>query len=453
MALKISSWGKSEQEELIPACKANEVLTVDLEDKKNKKLKYCDLQLCWNCFDWNYKYYFLRPKYDNTIENYIYNLDKFHFSFRELENSAEAERIFTMKKNKTCFINYCGLHYVSDEIGFALLYLNVEELKIYYYDFEQQFSSTIKIQIPDFNTKHAKLCCRSIWILTEIEDEDESYKGSFIDVININDKREWYHIRSNVCFSPIALTSVFSSVMVVADDFEDEFDGDYAGPVIFSSCKALYVNYDNLIPYQTHERSFIDFHKPIDLEMENLKVCGIFKSTIILAETCDWDGDYIYEDFCYFLSYDERLQLRVCKRIDLSIHSNPEIAICWVNSLEIIQEICKMFVKTSENWIFVIDLGTGQVSQILEYPSCFNVSRKKCLKWSKHDRMLNIIAHRYNEHTHHNESFNMKYGIFNGMTLKMLALNITVESFSLEKIQSYNLPHSLVREILNRKTY
>ena len=184
--------------------------------------------------------------------------------------------------------------------------------------------------------------------------------------------------------------------------------------------------------------------------METLVVYGIFKSTIILAEQADLD---IYEDFCYFLSYDENLKLRVCKRIDLSIHGNPEKRIFWENSLEIIQEICKMFVETSENSILVIDLRTGQVSQILEYPSCFYLSHKRCFKRSKHDRMLNIIAHGKYEYIHHNRWFKLKYGIFNGMTLKMLALNTTIGSFSLAKIQSHNLPHSLVREILNRKTY
>ena len=35
----------------------------------------------------------------------------------------------------------------------ALLQVNVKELQIYYYDFEQQFSSTVKVQIPDFDNK------------------------------------------------------------------------------------------------------------------------------------------------------------------------------------------------------------------------------------------------------------------------------------------------------------
>ena len=74
MALKISSWVKNEQEELIPVCRANETLNVNIKDNI---LDYCDVQLCWNFLDRNYECYFLKPKYDNTIENYIYNLNNF----------------------------------------------------------------------------------------------------------------------------------------------------------------------------------------------------------------------------------------------------------------------------------------------------------------------------------------------------------------------------------------
>ena len=464
MALKISSWVKSGQEELIPVCRANEMLNVNNEDKTYNILEYCDVQLCWNYLDRNYECYLLKPKYDNTTENYIYNLNNFQFSFRELDNSTETERIFTMDKNPYCFINYCGMYYVSDETGFALLHLNVEKLKIFYYDFEQQFSSTIIVQIPDFNPKIVKLCCRSIWIKTNIK--DESYKGSFIDVVNINNKKEWYHIRSNICY-PIFLNFVFSGIMLVADDFIDDIHEDcdeFYYSISFSSCKALYINYDNLIPYETNERNFIEFYKPKDLEMEDLSVFGIFKSTIILADQWVSDED-IEVNYCYFLSYNEKLQLRVCKRIDLSIPGNPNDIVDWNNSLEIIQQVGKMFVRTYANSVFVIDLKTAQVSQILEYPSCFYLSYDTHFTWSKHDRMLNIKVYKGNieeyikeyrgndQFTHHNRWFHLKYGIFNGMTLKMLALNTSIGSFSLKKIQNSNLPHSLVREILNRKTY
>ena len=352
------------------------------------------------------------------------------------------------------------MYYVSDEIGFALLHLNVEKLKNFYYDFEQQFSSTIEIQIPDFNPKIVKLCCRSIWIKTNIK--DESYKGSFIDVVNINNKKEWYHIRSNICY-PIFLSFVFSGIMLVADDFVDDIHGDcdeFYYPISFSSCKTLYINYDNLIPYETNERNFIEFYKPKDLEMEDLLVFGIFKSTIILVDHWQSYEEDIEVNYCYFLGYNEKLQLRVCKRIDLSIPGNPKETVDWDNSLEIIQEVGKMFLRTYENSVFVIDLGTAQVSQILQYPSCFYLPYYTRLTWSKLDRMLNIKVYKGNiteywkdQYIHHNRWCHLKYGLYNGMTLKMLALNTTVGSFSLKKIQSSNLPQSLVREILNRKTY
>ena len=285
---------------------------------------------------------------------------------------------------------------------------------------------------------------------------DESYKGSFIDVININNKKEWCHIRTNICF-PIPFRCVFSGVMLLADDFIDNIHGEtdrFYVPVSFSSCKDLYINHDNLIISKRNERNFIGFHKQKDLEREKVLVFGIFKSTIILIDELTFD-DYIGENYCYFLSYNERLQLRVCKRIDLSIPGNPNIEINQDNSLEIIQEVGKMFLTTYVKSVFVIDLRIGQVTQILEYPSCFCLHYDTYFRWSKYDRMLNIKLHGEDQDrlTHHNRWFNLKFGLFNGMDLKVLALNTTIECFSFKEIHSFNLPHSLFREILNRKTY
>ena len=449
MAIKINSWVNNEKKELIPTCQANNMWNVTIEDEKYNKrniLEYCDVQVCWNYFDRNYECYCLEPKYDGTKENYIYNLHNFQFSFRELDNSAETKKIFTMKKNANCFIEYCGLYYVSDEIGFALLHLNVEELKVYYYDFEQQFSSTIKIQISDFATKQVRLCCKSIWILTDID--DESYKGSLIDVINIKNEKKWYHIRSNAC-SPICLSNVFSGIMLVADDIKDGDDDNYDFPS-FSSCKALYIDHDDLIPFEINQRNFMEFFKPEELDMENLLVYGIFKSTIILTGDY-YQNDYVDPEFIYFLSYNDKLQLRFCKRIDLTVSSTSPIDIYWGYFLEIILEVGKMFLRTSENMVLVIDLRRFQVSQILEYTLVLSVGR--FFKWSKQDRMLNVKVDATCPAGYIDQRFYLKYGLFNGMTLKSLALNIVAASFSLENIQSSNLPHLLVREILAEKMY
>ena len=195
-------------------------------------------------------------------------MDCIWVSFRELDNSAEMKKIL----HAFCFIKYFGLYYGSDYIGFALLRLNVKEPTICYYDFEQQFSSTIKVKIPDLNCWKLKLCCSSIWILADLDFEDDIYKGIFIDVIGINSKIKWYHIRSNVS-SPICLKSVFSGALLVADDLIDDINednDDFTDGVFFSSCKALYINQDNLIPFETNERNFIEIFKPKEFEMKNL---------------------------------------------------------------------------------------------------------------------------------------------------------------------------------------
>ena len=197
-----------------------------------------------------------------------------------VDNSAGTKKIFTMKKNANCVIEYCGFYYVSDGTGFALLYLKDEELKLYYYDFEQQFSSTINVQVPDFAAKDVKLLCRSIWISTYIV--DESYTRYLIDVSNIKNKKEWYHIRSHACY-PICLTKVFSGIMIASNNIKNG-DNDNHGFPLFSSCKVLYINHENFIPFEINQRNFIEFFKPKELEIRNLLVYGIFKSTIILIE-------------------------------------------------------------------------------------------------------------------------------------------------------------------------
>lgn len=76
MALKVSSWVKNGKEEVIPTCQVNDILNVNIEDENYEDLEYhddVDLGLCWEYFDKNYKCCCLEPKYDFTVENYVYN--------------------------------------------------------------------------------------------------------------------------------------------------------------------------------------------------------------------------------------------------------------------------------------------------------------------------------------------------------------------------------------------
>ena len=212
MTLKVSSWHKICDAEWIPNCVANDILNVIIKNENYMKLvsdDEIDLGLCWEYFDRTYTCYCLEPKYGGTTEDYIYNLNNFQFSFRELDSSAQDNRIFTMKKDKECNMACKELDYVSDICGFALLKLRFTELRVHYYDFEQLFSSSIKIQISNNAIGEIKLCCRSIWIINNMY--NDSYVGCFIDMISIKNEREWYHVRSNTCV-PISLGRVFSSI-------------------------------------------------------------------------------------------------------------------------------------------------------------------------------------------------------------------------------------------------
>ena len=442
MTLKVSSWHKTCDTEWMPNCLANDILNVITKSEKYMKLVYDDeinLGLCWEYFDRTYKCYCLEPKYGGTIEDYIYNLNNFQFSFRELDSSAQDNRIFTMKKDKECNMACKELDYVSDICGFALLKLSFTELRVHYYDFEQLFSSSIKIQISNNAIGEIKLCCRSIWIINNMY--NDSYVGCFIDMISIKNEREWYHVRSNTCV-PVSLSRVFSSIMVLADDITNELDYE-EDSLNFSSCKVLLIDHNNLVPHERNDRSFIDFDKPKGCETDSLVVYGIFKSTIILSPS----DNPIDPEVWYFLRYNEKMQLSFFKRTDFTISMKDEIGIYWGYSVAIIPHIGKMFLITSSNSILVFDVKTFQVSQVLEYTLPY--SPGGIFKWSKQDRMLNVVC----SSSHPDQHWYLKYALYGGQTLKQLALNAVVEVFSIEKIQASNLPHSLFREIMTRKMY
>ena len=442
MALKVCSWHKICDAEWIPNCQANDIWNVIIKKNKYRKLVYdddIDLTLCWEYFDRRYKCYCLEPKHDGTIEGYLYNFNNFQFSFRELDCSAEKNKIFTMKKDKESSFRCSDLVYVSDISGFALLKFSFNELRVHYYDFEQLFSSSIKIQISNDATEEVKLCCMSIWIIKNMN--GESYKRYLIDMINIKNEREWYLIRSNTCV-PICLSRVLSSIMLVADDITNELNYEEDN-VNFSPCKALIIDYDNLMLYERNERNFIDFDKPKLCETENLAVYGIFKSTIILSPV----DSSVDPEVCYFLSYNEMMQITFFKKIDFTVSIHDEIGIYWAYGLAIIPHVGKMFLITSAYSILVLDLRTFEVGQVLEYKLPY--SPRGVFKWSKDDKMLNAVCH--NDHPDQRQY--LKYALYRGQTLKELTLNAVAENFSTEKIHTSNLPQSLVREILAGKMY
>ena len=141
------------------------------------------------------------------------------------------------------------------------------------------------------------------------------------------------------------------------------------------------------------------------------------------------------------------MQLSFFKRIDFTASMNHNIGIDWHCGVTIIPHIGKMILMTCSNSFLVLDMRTFQVIQVLL--STLLISPVDCLKWSKQDRMINIICSDY----HSDQHLYLKYALYRGQTLKNLALNAVVEDFSIEKIQASNLTHSLVQEIVTRKMY
>ena len=112
MALKVSSWVKSTNDELVPVCQPNHVLTLTIQFEEYVKLILSDdlcLDPCWEYLRRGYECFILESQFDSTIESF------FKFSYRELKAIGE-EKAFTLKRNETskCVFFRDEIIYVSD---------------------------------------------------------------------------------------------------------------------------------------------------------------------------------------------------------------------------------------------------------------------------------------------------------------------------------------------------
>ena len=202
----------------------------------------------------------------------------------------------------------------------------------------------------------------------------------------------------------------------------------------------MYIDHCNLISCQTSEKRFTEFYKPKELEKEDIVVGGIFKTTVIVAPKT-------HSKVCYSLTYNERLDLKVCKRIDLAGYFDKKIR--DIGMLKFLPQIGKMLVYVSPTYIAVIDLKIFRITQILECPEEHSNLH---IRWSSDERMLNMVYHTHSYDLKVKISL-LKYVLYNRQSLKELALNTVLDNFSLEEIEAFNLSRSLVREIMTRKIH
>ena len=168
MVLKVSSSVKGGDQELIPACKENVNLKFESEELENFDIvdSYHTNTLIkvTNVIAWSQK---LTIRCRTVFSNY------WTFDFRSGRAMVQKKKRryleWKSKNSKPRF--YYGLRYLSNVSGFSLLSVKKSgELRVHYYDFEEKFSTDIKIRIPsydskDYDPKYIKLCSRSIWIL------------------------------------------------------------------------------------------------------------------------------------------------------------------------------------------------------------------------------------------------------------------------------------------------
>ena len=139
------------------------------------------------------------------------------------------------------------------------------------------------------------------------------------------------------------------------------------------------------------------------------------------------------------------MDLKVCKRVDLTGYFDKNIR--DIGMLKFLPQIGKMLVNVSPTYMVVIDLKMLQITQILESPEgLFDLE----IRWSKEERMLNMVC---STGQRLNEYFLLKYVLYNRQSLKELALNSVLDNFSLEEIEAFNLPQSLIQEIMTRKIH
>lgn len=80
---------------------------------------------------------------------------------------------------------------------------------------------------------------------------------------------------------------------------------------IFCSCNVLYIDDNNLTPYQRSNKTFTEINKAKEFRANSCFVLMIFKAGSILKDRIDLN-------VFYFLNYNKKVQLKFCKRLDLT---------------------------------------------------------------------------------------------------------------------------------------
>ena len=114
-----------------------------------------------------------------------------------------------------------------------------------------------------------------------------------------------------------------------------------------------------------------------------------------------------------------------------------------------------MAVRTDKNFIVIIDLRIFQITQMLTFRERFCMYFLK-FNYSKYERALYLLGRTWDclgLIGPERPEFILKFGIWQGISLQELCVNVIVNYFSVSEIKSFRLPQFLIEEILDNKLY
>lgn len=218
----------------------------------------------------------------------------------------------------------------------------------------------------------------------------------------------------------------------------------------FRYWKCLYINDNVLKTNGTSKIEFVELQRPrIFYDEINMNVIRIYKRTVILIDRTKYLPEYFY-----FLTY-EGSHLKSCKQMSIYEsykQSQPafsefiETMMVSPYDYKIIPELGKMVIS-SGTIMFVIDLRTFVVVQAL---STSVVGKFKLLNWFPYSKnrkdIIMVLQYVFKKYV-------LRFSLVHGFSLKEQAMDFVINNFSTEKFFKYNLPQSLLQEILNKKIY
>ena len=101
----------------------------------------------------------------HSERGYLLSLEKFLFSFKDLNNHEHKIQTFELHTNHELYFMHPGQDNVCDRTGFALIFYIDGIQQLYYYDFKRKFTTYINIPFRLNKCYSVKLYRRTLWIL------------------------------------------------------------------------------------------------------------------------------------------------------------------------------------------------------------------------------------------------------------------------------------------------